>query len=207
MTRSSRPRRLLTTLAACILTLAATFAITACSNDQQVIHDQIDLALSVLQQPTQSSLQGLLSDSDYQSLSDELETLGTTPEEFCSHVFGSMTYTIDEVDVDGDEATAQLTITNKNVADAIQQAAEEYTSGDKLSEALELYASGGEDALAKAVLQEFYTILDASDETMTSSVTLGLTKTDNEWDIDDSSIEDLLNAVMGSELSSLAESD
>lgn len=203
MHRASPVRKLLTLAGTLLLVALAALAITGCSNEEQAIRTTIDNTLATFQNPTEESLRGLVGDDEYDEYAEQYAQIGTTPEELFQHVSGSLTYTIDDVTVDGDTATATLTVTNKDVMEVATTIQEEYSSGDKRAEAQQIYLTQGQDALVKAIMQDFYDQLDATTDTTTTTVTLDLTKTDGTWDVDDSSIDDFTNAFFGSDVSEL----
>lgn len=187
---NTRSRRLLRIVAAFALALVTIFAATACQSDEQLVRTQVDQLMSELSEASDWDLETILGDQ-YQEISDKYAQYGTTPEEFVQHCLNGMTYTIGDVTVDGDTAKAEVTVTTKDIYQAMEDVQQEWTSGDKQSEVAQLYTSGGEDAVVSAIIQDFYSTVDNMTDTTDKNVEITLTKSDGQWSVDQSSAYDL----------------
>lgn len=188
---------------ACVLSLGVAGGLSACGgNAEQVIRDGIDSELSAFKNPTKENLSKYV-DEDSSSIS-QIKSLGVDPYEFLGHVFDKFDYEIGDIKVDGDTATAVVTVKNVDVASALEETSDYFKSSDNAAELMEIYQSDGETGLYKKFFSQFYEFVDAKEDTVSTDVTIHLTKKDNTWSIDDDSITDLVKgAYGGADLSSL----
>lgn len=193
MTRHVLPKKLVSVLSSIVLALGVSFAVSGCSNDEQVIREGIDSEMSVFANPTSDNLKEAFGDTEYASLNTELSMYGTSIDEFMQHVFAGMTYQIGDISIDGDKATAHVSVTMKDASDIMDNV---YSSSDDQEELQQIYADQGITAVYTAVWQEFYKQLDATTDTTTTDLDLTLTKTDDTWSVDDDSVDDFVNSLM-----------
>lgn len=193
MPRRALPKKLLSILSAIVLVLGVSFAVSGCSNDEQVIREGIDSEMSVFVNPTSENLKEVLGETDYASLNTELSTYGTTIDELMQHIFSGMTYQIGDISVNGDTATAHVSVTMKDASDVMDNV---YSSSDEQAELQQIYADQGMTAAYQAIWQEFYKQLDATTATTTTDVDLTLTKTDDTWTVDDDSSDAFVESLM-----------
>ena len=188
---------------ACVLSLGVAGGLSACGgNAEQVIRDGIDSELSAFKNPTKENLSKYV-DEDSSSIS-QIKSLGVDPYEFLGHVFDKFDYEIGDIKVDGDTATAVVTVKNVDVASALEETSDYFKSSDNAAELMEIYQSDGKMGLYKKFFSQFYEFVDSKEDTVSTDVTIHLTKKDNTWSIDDDSITDLVKgAYGGADLSSL----
>ena len=189
-------RRLMTSLLVAVLGLVIVVGATGCaSSDEELIRATITKSMDLLKNPTEETLSPYLEDSQFDMSS--LEKYGIDPYEFLSHCFAKFDYSVDEVRIDGKEATASLTLTNVDLGTAAQTAAVEITSN--LDEYNELLASeNAEQEIMKVFMQRFYELVDSTEETVDSSAELTFTKDGDEWVVDKESIVAMVEKMYAS---------
>lgn len=100
-------------LAAALMVASLCFgavAMTGCSNSEQVIKDALTSELDQIKNHDASVMDEISSQPGMDSLSQ----LGIEPAQFVESMLTGFDYQIGEVKVDGDTATAQITLTVKN---------------------------------------------------------------------------------------------
>lgn len=124
---------------------------------------------------------------------DDLETLGISSDEFAEAYLDGYDYEIGDITVDGDTATAEVTVTIKSysgIMSDFEAAFNEYAANldyESISGPEEIYENAGQ------------LLLDALNNTEPSSVTVEVTyskNSDGEWEMDSSSADALSTAVM-----------
>ena len=197
-------------LAVALIPLLA-FCLVGCGdNSEQVITEGLQSMLEPFRDPTVDSLKeavvtlgGTKSDAeDMADLFDEMEEeYGIDADQLLEHLFLDYNYAVSNVQVDGDDATAVVTLTTKDF-EAAADALEEYSASDefegKVEELLEDDSIEDIDDFYKAmyqiVFEKFYECVEDAD-TVTKDVDVSLTCTDDVWELDDSSTDDLVEAL------------
>lgn len=197
MSNTHLVRRIVTGLLAATLALLVSFSLGACQqNDEKVIREGATQVLEAFKNPTKENLSPYLEDMDDET-TEMLDSYGIDIYEFLGHAFKHFDYSIGEIKVNGDKATVDITAKNANLDSAIEVASQKFEEEVTQDEIISLYSDGGE----KAVMQKFFTYayqaLDDSTDIKETSATLDFTKTDGEWEVDDSSMEDFLSTVYG----------
>ena len=189
-------RRLMTSLLVAVLGLVIVVGATGCaSSDEELIRATITKSMDLLKNPTEETLSPYLEDSQFDMSS--LEKYGIDPYEFLSHCFAKFDYSVDEVRIDGKEATASLTLNNVDLVTAAQTAAVGITSN--LDEYNELLASeNAEQEIMKVFMQSFYELVDSTEESVDSSAELTFTKDGDEWVVDKESIVAMVEKMYAS---------
>ena len=133
---------------------------------------------------------------------DALDAYGIDAKEFWACLFSNLDYEIGDIKVDGDAATAELTIENTDLDAAFEVWEEDISSWITSSEAQDLYAEEGENALMKYSFEQLMDTIEHGDiDIVSDDVTVSLEKVDGEWAISEDSYDDLVNALFaGSEL-------
>ena len=188
-------RRLVTSLLVAVLGLALTVGVTGCAkNDEELIRTAVTQSMDLLKNPTEETLSAYIDESEIDMSS--LEQYGVDPYEFLGHCFAKFDYTVDDVRIDGKDATASLTYTNVDLGAAAEAAAAEITSN--LDDYADLLASeNAEQELMKAFMQKFYEKLDSAEETVDSQAELSFTKDGDEWTVDEESITAMVESMYG----------
>ena len=180
-----------------ILAVGVSFTLAACgsqSSDEQLIKTELSKVLDAFKNPTEESLSPYMGDVD----SSALEAYGIDIVEMMQHLFKHFDYSIDSVTVDGDKATAKLTVENIDTQKVITEASAALTSDQEfMAKAQEAYVSGGEKAMYKLIFDEMYAAIDAETDTVKGETEITLTKTNGQWDVDEDSMTDFISKVYG----------
>ena len=176
-----------------VLAVGLVFGLAACGkSDESLVRAQVTQALDVFKNPSLEKLTELTGD-DNATISG-LEEFGIDGDEFLVHSFKHFDYKIKEVTVDGEEAKVTVTVTNADLQAALTDAASTFNQGDIAD------LVGTEDfeqQVMQRFIQAYYEKVDASDNLVTNDVELTLTKADDAWQIDESSISNLSNTLFG----------
>ena len=189
-------KRIALTIASCVLALGLALGLSACSkqNDEELIRASISEVMEVFKNPTEENLKPYIEESDIDL--SELEEYDVDLYEFMGHCFKHFDYSIDEVKVDGDKGTATLTLTNADLNAAVTAATEDITAN--MSDYTDLITSeDGEKEFMKIYFGKVYDALDAATDTVSTEATLKLEKKDGKWDVDDSSVNEVVGAMFG----------
>lgn len=190
--------RVFAVLVAGMVSLGLSLGLAGCgektSNEDEIIRQAVVETMDIFKNPTREALEEAVGESD--SSLEELEGYGIDLYEFMSHCFRNFDYSIGEISVDGDVATAQLTVTNANLQTAIEAVSDDVSNN--YDEYLDVVlAEDGESQFMQLFFDKVYEQLDAMDDTVTNDVTLKLKKTDGSWDVDQSEIDTLVSAMFG----------
>lgn len=187
--------RALATATSCLLALALAVGLSGCgNNDEELIRTSVTEVMEVFKNPTPENLQEYIDDTDVDT--SELEQYGIDLNEFLVHCFKHFDYTINDVKIDGDTATVDVTVTNADVQKAMEEATNA-VMGNLNNYSDLLTAEDGEQQFMKIFFDEVYQQLDASEELVTNDTTLKLNKTDGEWDVDKEALDDVVSAMYG----------
>jgi hypothetical protein len=122
------------------LGLAGAVGLTGCSSSDEAVRTEIAASID----SDFAQLQNLTSDVAADVLASdfvaELQAAGVDPAAVAGPLFAELTYTVGDVTVDGDQATVQLTVTNRDLNTALQLYTATVTN--------ELASTAGRDALA-----------------------------------------------------------
>ena len=137
-------KKIATVLLACVMTIGLGVAIVGCSggqSDEQAIKAELDKELGMLKNPTEENLKTLLGDNISQL--DQVKAMGVDPIELIQHMFAKFDYSVGDVKVDGDTATAKLTLTNVDIQSVMQDVQSNMTSdADFVAKVQEAATSG-----------------------------------------------------------------
>lgn len=187
------PRRVFTAIMACVLALAMGASVTACSDEKQTVSNAVTSQLDSIKNPTQADVDDLLeSDAEYKQL---CEDYGIDTLEFIKHSFGRLEYTVDDVTVNGDMATVDLTVNNADIDTAYNNATTTVQNTDD-PEILALISNGDAKGLAQKIYQLYYDEIDKVGMIGDTKITLELEKDDDgNWEVTDDSVDDFYNAL------------
>lgn len=188
-----KTKKLWIALVALVAALAMSFTLVGCGgeSDEELITKAIDEEMGIIVEPDDDTIQ-MLADEATSGAGSTFETMGIDSAELVKSWIDGFGYTIGEITVDGDKATAEMNITSKQLGpimmdwqanfqeDAISQG---FTSMD------EIYAYAGQ-----TIMEE---INGASP--IETAVTVELTKDGNNWVFDQSSANQtaLMDAMIG----------
>ena len=196
---ASPATRMIALIIAAILALGTAFALSGCGgNSEQVIRDGIDEQLGAFKNPTKETLAPYMGELDSAQIS-QLESYGIDIYEFLGHVLKKFDYTIGDITVDGDKATADISVTNIDASSIMNEAIDKAKSDPEVIAAMQKIAESGDQAeIMKYLMSYVYDALDAATETTTTDTQITLTKNGNTWEVDEESMSDLLVGMYGS---------
>lgn len=172
-----------------VLAVACGLAVTACSSgqsDEDLIRQDLTASLDEVKNADEDAIQDLIANED----TSVFEQVGIDPTEFLSAMLDGFDYTIDSVSVDGDTATASVSVTCKSMTTMQTDAMNAlYALADDPS----AVAGMSEDELMQLAGQAMMEAIKNS-ETHESTYEFTYEKVDGTWTIQDSS-DDFMSAV------------
>ena len=192
-------KKIATVLLACVMTIGLGVAIVGCSggqSDEQAIKAELDKELGMLKNPTEENLKTLLGDNISQL--DQIKAMGIDPIEMIQHMFAKFDYSVGDVKVDGDTATAKLTLTNVDIQSVMQDVQSNMTSDSEfMAKVTEAASSGDMTKVYPLVFEKMYAGIDASDKLVTSDVEMKLDKKDGQWTVNEDNMSDIVSSMYG----------
>ena len=187
--------RAITTIVSCVLALGLVVGLNGCGkNDEELIRASVSEVMDLFKNPTKENLQGFINEDEIDL--STLEEYDIDIYEFLGHSFKHFDYTINDVTVDGDTASANLTLTNTDLGAVVKETTTEITENiDDYADVLN--GENGRKEFMKLFFNKIYEKLDASEETVSTDATLKLNKVDGEWEVDDSSMDAVVSAMYG----------
>lgn len=194
-------KHFVTSVTVAVLACCFAFGLSACGqNEAEAVRSVTEYCLSIPTTISPEKLEGQFGNSG-SSVLENFEELGLDFSEFASHMFANYDYTIGDITVDGNTATADVSITNINIKNAFQKVFDDLTDDQEWSKTiLQTYAGNQDETTAeftKAIITKFSQTIDGSKDLTTTDMTIHLTKANNEWTIDESDEETLLAAMFG----------
>lgn len=163
--------------------------LTGCGpSAEELIRDDLTSQFEEIKAGDEDLLEGIES-----SAGEDFEDLGIDPKEFASSYLEGFDYTVNDVTVDGDTATANVSITVKSMGDIVNEFQLKFT--EYLSTA-DLSTISGEDELYQQAGQ---LLMDATASAEPKTVECDFTYTKDEdgvWSADESAETELVNALM-----------
>ena len=192
-------KKIATVLLACVMTIGLGVAIVGCSggqSDEQAIKAELDKELGMLKNPTEENLKTLLGDNISQL--DQIKAMGVDPIELIQHMFAKFDYSVGDVKVDGDTATAKLTLTNVDIQSVMNDVQSNMTSDSEfMAKVTEAASSGDMTKVYPLVFEKMYAGIDASDKLVTSDVEMKLDKKDGQWTVNEDNMSDIVSSMYG----------
>lgn len=187
--------RAITTIVSCVLALGLVVGLNGCGkNDEELIRASVSEVMDLFKNPTKENLQGFVNEDEVDL--STLEEYDIDIYEFLGHSFKHFDYTINDVTVDGDTASANLTLTNTDLGAVVEETTTEITKNiDDYADVLN--GENGRKEFMKIFFNKIYEKLDTSEETVSTDATLQLNKVDGEWEVDDSSMDAVVSAMYG----------
>lgn len=187
-------------LVAAALALGMSITLGGCAgqSDEDVIRDGVTEMLDAFKDPSAENLSQYIGDIDVEQ-AKELEAYGLDVYEFFGHAFRNYDYELGDISVTGNKALVNVTITNTDVAKVASEVIDKAQNDETISAEVKKIAETGDQAeVMKYIFTLIYEELDATDETLSSTITLSLDKDgNNEWHIDEDSLNVLMNALYG----------
>ena len=192
-------KRALALVVAALLAMGAAFTLAGCSgaSDEQVIRDGITKELDAFKNPTKEGLAPYIGEADEDQLA-ALEAYGIDIYEFIEHAFRGFDYEIGDITVDGDKAVANVKVTNIDVANVTQDVMAKISTDKDISAKVQKLSEGGDQAkIMEYVFSLIYEAMDAATDTVTTDTAINLTKTGNQWNVDEESITKMIQGMYG----------
>lgn len=183
-----RSLRVLVCSLAAVLAVTCGLVLTACGgpSDEDAIRQDLTTQLDQVKNADEAVIQELIANADTSSF----EQMGVDPAEFIGAMLDGFDYSIDSVSVDGDTATASVTVTCKSMTTMQEDAMNAvYALVDDPSSLMGM----SEDELMELAGQ---TMMDAikGSETHQSTYEFTYAKNGDTWTMQDS-VDDFMNAV------------
>ena len=181
---------------------AAALAVSVCAcsagpKEEDNVRSMVDATMAIFKNPTSENISDYIDDET----ASALDAYGIDLSDFLAHAFKNLSYTVDEVTVDGDTAQVKMTITNVNLDEAMDTALEEFNKWTDTDDAVKVYNDEGQDGLYKKLFDTLYEQIDKLGDggTKTTEATLYLAKQeDGSWDItNDADNQDFYAALYG----------
>lgn len=193
-------RRLIAVCGA-VVAVVLSLGLCACKSDAEKVEDAVRPTLEsyVRQSDEDKDEDAPAPDYGDSETASVLEAYGLDVDRLHELCFARYGFEVGEAKVsdDGAMATVDVSITNVSLAGAARNAANDYAEYQNSDEALSAYAENGHKALLQHLFELLFTHLQ-SDETVTTVVTLSLTKNeDGEWAFDKSNNDAFYNALYG----------
>lgn len=193
-------RRLIAVCGA-VVAVVLSLGLCACKSDAEKVEDAVRPTLESYVQQSDEDKDEDAPTPDYgdSETASVLEAYGLDVDRLHELCFARYGFEVGEAKVsdDGAMATVDVSITNVSLAGAAKNAANDYAEYQNSDEALSAYAENGHKALLQHLFELLFMHLQ-SDETVTTVVTLSLTKNeDGEWAFDRSENDAFYNALYG----------
>ena len=193
-------RRLIAVCGA-VVAVVLSLGLCACKSDAEKVEDAVRPTLESYVQQSDEDKDEDAPTPDYgdSETASVLEAYGLDVDRLHELCFARYGFEVGEAKVsdDGAMATVDVSITNVSLAGAAKNAANDYAEYQNSDEALSAYAENGHKALLQHLFELLFMHLQ-SDETVTTVVTLSLTKNeDGEWAFDKSDNDAFYNALYG----------
>ena len=129
---------------------------------------------------------------------NQLETYGIDPYEYLGHIFKHFEYEVGDITVNGNKATASVTLTNANFQSIMDRLNSDVENDANFRSQLEEKVNNNDEkGFYKVLFDHVYKLIDESDDLVTTKLNLHFTKTNGVWDVDESSLNDFAKAVLG----------
>lgn len=195
MNKRTGALRAITTIVSCVLALGLAVGLNGCGkNDEELIRASVAEVMDTFKNPTKENIQEFINEDELDL--SAIEEYDIDIYEFLEHSFKHFDYTINDVVVDGDTATASLTLTNADLGAVIEDATTEITENIEDYQDI-INGENGRNEFMKVFFNKIYEKLDATEETVSNDATLKLKKVDGEWEVDDSSMNEVISAMYG----------
>ncbi|WP_322153195.1 hypothetical protein [Paratractidigestivibacter sp.] len=194
-------KRHLYTLCCILAAFVLVFSLAGCKSESDKVKEALRPALESYAHATEDDKKGEVTDPDYgdSETASVLTAYGVDMNKLHELCFARFSYELGDASVsdDGMSATVPAKITNVSLASAAKNASSDYASYANSDEAASAYAENGHKALLAHLFDLLYTHLQ-SDDTVTTEVTLTLSKNDNgDWTFDKTGNVAFYNALYG----------
>ena len=175
---TTKTRRIWIALVAAIAALALGFSLSGCAgeSDEELITKAIDEEMSIIVEPDDETI-SMLAEEATSGAGSTFDTMGIDSTELVKSWIDGFGYTIGTITVDGDTATAEMTITSKQLGPIMmdwQASFQENATAQGFTSMDEIYAYAGQ------------TIMDEINNAspVETTVTVEVNKDGNNWVFD-----------------------
>lgn len=169
------------------------------TSSEEQVHLAVATVLDPLKDPEAGDLTSFVADTS----NEDLETLrveyGIDPTSILQHLLRGFTYSIRSVEVEGEKATAQVSITMIDTSAAMDSARDLAQKAENAQHISDLCASDDANAktdLVNYVMNLIFEGLDATTDLTSRDVDITLSRKDNVWSVDPNGMDDLLNTLL-----------
>lgn len=187
-------KRVLSGVLVALLALCVCGCSSAAKQEEQ-IRTVIDNTFAVFKNPAENDISSFLSEET----AAEISSYGVDMNAFLTAAFKNLSYTVNEVSIDGDAAQVALTVSNVNLDTAMADAIVDFEAWTDTDEAVQVYKESAEEGLYRKLFELLYAMIDelATSPTATD-VTLYLQKQeDDTWDVTDEGNDAFYSALYG----------
>ena len=187
-------KRVLSGVLVALLALCVCGCSSAAKQEEQ-IRTVIDNTFAVFKNPAENDISSFLSEET----AAEISSYGVDMNAFLTAAFKNLSYTVNEVSIDGDTAQVALTVSNVNLDTAMADAIVDFEAWTDTDEAVQVYKESAEEGLYRKLFELLYAKIDelATSPTATD-VTLYLQKQeDDTWDVTDEGNDAFYSALYG----------
>ena len=187
-------KRVLSGVLVALLALCVCGCSSAAKQEEQ-IRTVIDNTFAVFKNPAENDISSFLSEET----AAEISSYGVDMNAFLTAAFKNLSYTVNEVSIDGDAAQVALTVSNVNLDTAMADAIVDFEAWTDTDEAVQVYKESAEEGLYRKLFELLYAKIDelATSPTATD-VTLYLQKQeDDTWDVTDEGNDAFYSALYG----------
>ena len=165
------------------------------NDDSDLVIAAISEVVEAIKNPTEDGLISLLGEDSI----EELKNADIDPCEFYGRLSRNATYEVNEIAFEGpNKAIVSIAVTNVDTLSTINAAGEYFSEHlDEFIGDLDYTADDYSDQVNQRLFDYIYDQIDENDQTVTSNVVLNLSKTGDEWSLDQNSTAILVNALMG----------
>ena len=173
-----------------------TIGLSGCAKtEEEQIRSVISESMALLKNPSEEELSPYIEESKINL--QTLDANGIDFYELLTYCFKDLDYSIDEIAIDGKDASANLTITNADLTAASKAAAAEIT--DSIDNYTDMLSSDdAQQELLDLYINRFYGQLSRSTATVSSQAVLQFKKNDGTWEVDEQSIINLMEGMLTS---------
>jgi hypothetical protein len=194
--------KLLVVALTCALACVTAVGLTACGgeSDEDQIKDYLNDYFGTLQNLDSDMIDEIESELSSDATFGTYISDGTIDvEEYMDHLFGRMEYEIGDIEVDGDTATVEVTISNPDLVAAMTAAQDDLYAMDQ-DELAQIYSEEGESGLVKQMMTFFYEEEEKQDVQEMGTVTIDMKKdSEDGWEFadEDQASSDVVNVLLG----------
>lgn len=191
MSKANPETRIVAALALVFSALLCAGALASCGQDnEQLIRDSLTEELDSIKNLDQTYIDELSSEASMQ----DLEEFGIDPDEFFKSYLSGFDYEIQDVNVDGDTASATVVLTVKSFSEFENQLD---AAAQEILNSVDIQSMTLDDVYA-LVGQKVMEITDNLPTAQTSPIQIDYELIDNVWTPTDASQQDLETALMAS---------